>query len=43
MREVFVRTYRIVYQIKDDAIFVLTVFEGSRLLRPSDLEGVEDE
>lgn len=43
VREVFVRTYRIVYQIKDDAIFVLTVFEGSRLLEPSDVEGVEDE
>ena len=32
VREVFVRTYRIVYRIVDDGIVVLTVFEGHRLL-----------
>lgn len=35
--EVFVRTYRIVYRTLPDEIHVLTVFEGSRLLRPSDI------
>ena len=32
VREVFVRNYRIVYRVFDDAIHVLTVFEGHRLL-----------
>jgi toxin ParE1/3/4 len=32
VREVFVRTYRIVYRIIDDGIVVLTIFEGHRLL-----------
>lgn len=32
VREVFQRTYRIVYRIVDDGIVVLTVFEGHRLL-----------
>ncbi len=31
VREVFLRNYRIVYQIKKNAIHVLTVFEGHRL------------
>jgi len=31
VREVFVRNYRIVYRVVDDAIHVLTVFEGHRL------------
>lgn len=31
-REVFVRNYRIVYRVFDDAIHVLTLFEGHRLL-----------
>lgn len=31
IREVFVRTYRIVYRVHEDAIDVLTVFEGHRL------------
>lgn len=31
-REVFQRTYRIVYRVVDDGIVVLTVFEGHRLL-----------
>ena len=37
VREIFVRTYRIVYRVLPDEIHVLTVFEGSRLLRPSDI------
>lgn len=32
VREVFQRTYRIVYRIVDDGIVVLTVFDGHRLL-----------
>lgn len=32
VREVFVRAYRIVYRVVDDAIVVLTVFEGHRQL-----------
>jgi plasmid stabilization system protein ParE len=40
VREVLVRTYRIVYRIVDDGIVVLTVFEGHRLLR--DLDPDED-
>lgn len=31
VREVFVRNYRIVYRVFEDAIHVLTVFEGHRL------------
>lgn len=40
VREVFQRTYRIVYRIVDDGIVVLTVFESHRLLGKldSDLE-----
>jgi toxin ParE1/3/4 len=30
VREVFVRNYRIVYRVFEDAIHVLTVFEGHR-------------
>ena len=32
IREVFVRSYRIVYRVHENAIDVLTVFEGHRLL-----------
>jgi toxin ParE1/3/4 len=32
LREVIVRNYRIVYLVTEDAIEVLTVFEGHRLL-----------
>ena len=32
VREVFQRTYRIVYRVVDDGIVVLTVFEGHRRL-----------
>jgi plasmid stabilization system protein ParE len=31
IHEVFVRNYRIVYRVGEDAIYVLTVFEGHRL------------
>jgi toxin ParE1/3/4 len=37
IREVIERTYRIVYRIGEEAIEVLTVFEGHRLLRPEPL------
>jgi addiction module RelE/StbE family toxin len=33
IREVFVRTYRIIYRIEADRILVLTVFEGHRRLK----------
>ncbi|MCC6751331.1 MAG: type II toxin-antitoxin system RelE/ParE family toxin [Deltaproteobacteria bacterium] len=32
VREVFLRTYRLVYRVTDDGIHVLTVSEGHRLL-----------
>ncbi|MCA9656319.1 MAG: type II toxin-antitoxin system RelE/ParE family toxin [Myxococcales bacterium] len=38
IREVLVRSYRIVYRVSSDDIRVLTVFEGHRRLRLSDLE-----
>jgi toxin ParE1/3/4 len=37
IREVFLRTYRIVYRIRANAIDVLTVFEGHRLFEADDL------
>lgn len=37
LREVFVRTYRIVYRIKGDEVQVITVFEGHRLF-PEDVD-----
>lgn len=37
IREVFEKTYRIVYKISADQIEILTVFEGRQLLRLSDL------
>jgi hypothetical protein len=33
IREVFLRTYRIIYRIEPDRILVLTIFEGHRRLR----------
>lgn len=42
VREVFLRTYRIVYAIRDDAIDVLTVFEGHRLFPDGNVSGSED-
>ncbi len=32
VREVFLRTYRIVYRVVDDGLVVLTIFGGHRLL-----------
>lgn len=37
LREVFVRTYRIVYRIRPDEVQVITVFEGHRLF-PGDVD-----
>lgn len=34
VREVLLRTYRLVYRVRDDGIVVLTVFEGHHLLPP---------
>ncbi len=36
VREVFLRTYRIVYRVEPSGITVLTVFEGHRLLEDVD-------
>ncbi|MDQ2695860.1 MAG: type II toxin-antitoxin system RelE/ParE family toxin [Pseudomonadota bacterium] len=33
IREVFLRNYRIVYRVQQEAVVILTVFEGHRLLR----------
>jgi plasmid stabilization system protein ParE len=40
VREVLLRTYRIVYRVRPDAIVVLTIFEGHRRF-PDDVD-VED-
>ena len=37
IREVLLRNYRLVYLVQEDAILILAVFEGHRLLRESDL------
>ena len=37
LREVFVRTYRIVYRIREHEVQVITVFEGHRLF-PTDVD-----
>lgn len=34
VREVFLKSYRIVYQLRRDEIAILTVFEGHRLFPP---------
>jgi plasmid stabilization system protein ParE len=36
VREVFLRSYRIVYRLSDNGIVVLTVFEGHRLFHNVD-------
>ena len=36
--EVIFESYRIIYQIENDAVYILSVFEGSRLIRPDDLK-----
>jgi toxin ParE1/3/4 len=42
VREVFLRSYRIVYRVLDEEIHVVTVFEGHRLLLAHALDA-EDE
>jgi addiction module RelE/StbE family toxin len=42
IREVFLRTYRIVYRVRDDGMVVLTVFEGHRLFPPGAAEADDD-
>lgn len=41
IREVLVRTYRIIYRVREGEIHVLTVIEGRRLLG-SEVQGEED-
>lgn len=38
IREVFLRSYRIIYRIQSTELVVLTVLEGHRLLRPGVLD-----
>jgi toxin ParE1/3/4 len=38
LREAIERSYRIVYRVEAGDVRILTVFEGHRLLRPSDVE-----
>lgn len=38
IRETYLRTYRVVYRANETGVCVLTVFEGSRLLRRSDID-----
>ncbi|HSN98945.1 MAG TPA: type II toxin-antitoxin system RelE/ParE family toxin [Candidatus Nanopelagicales bacterium] len=38
VREVFLRSYRIIYRVAGDDIRILTVFEGHRRLRIADIE-----
>jgi toxin ParE1/3/4 len=42
LRELVVRTYRIVYRVDGEQVRILTVFEGHRLLRASDLDDASD-
>ncbi len=37
IREVFVKTYRIVYRISENSIEILTVYEGHKLLKSSEI------
>ncbi len=39
VREVFLKSYRIVYRVEASDIRILTVFEGHRRLRSHELEG----
>jgi toxin ParE1/3/4 len=41
VREVFLRTYRIIFRVVDDGIVVLTVFEGHKLLGEIDPDADE--
>lgn len=38
LREVFLRSYRIVYRVCGDDTRVLTIFEGHRRLRSADVD-----
>ena len=40
VREVFERTYRIIYQVRKGSILVLAVLEGHHLLRNTDIDDV---
>lgn len=43
IREVFLRTYLIVYRVREDSILVLTVFEGHRLFPSGATEAADNE
>ena len=43
VREVLLRSYRVVYRLREDAVEVLTVFEGHRLLDRTTLAHNEPE
>lgn len=43
IREVFLKSYRIVYYLQKDNIIVLTVFEGHRRLQTHDITDTKDE
>jgi toxin ParE1/3/4 len=38
VRELFEGNYRIVYRMQKSAVHLLTIFEGHKLLRPTDLK-----
>lgn len=38
VRELIIKGYRVLYEITDESIEILTVFEGHRLLRDDELE-----
>ncbi|MFO0677043.1 MAG: type II toxin-antitoxin system RelE/ParE family toxin [Polyangiaceae bacterium] len=42
IREVFLRTCRIVYRVREDSILVLAVFEGHRLFPPGPAEADDE-
>jgi plasmid stabilization system protein ParE len=42
IREVFLRTYRIVYRVREGSILVLTVFEGHRLFPPDAADAADE-
>jgi addiction module RelE/StbE family toxin len=37
IREIILGSYRIVYLLRDENVFILTVFHASRLLKPSNI------
>ncbi len=37
IREIFEKSYRIIYRISEEQIEILTVFEGHQMLNPADL------